>query len=81
MSLRLYGQMLSSVCFSQGVVGRHSIHNTGVGLLRNDIDVMAAGVRLTLALRFYWTDLITTTKLQRSQKVSFKIESNARRGQ
>ncbi len=58
-------------------MGRHSIYNTGVGSLRNDIDVIAAGVRPTLAMRFYWTGLITTTKLQRSQKVSFKIESNA----
>jgi len=58
-------------------VGRHSIYNTGVGSLRNDIDVIAAGVRPKLAMRFYWTGLITTTKLQRSQKVSFKIESNA----
>ncbi len=64
--------MLSSVLFSPGVVGRHSIYNTSDGLLRHDIDVIAAGVRPILAVRWYWTGVDTRKKLQRSLKVSFK---------
>ncbi len=67
--------MLSSVLFSQGVVGRHSIYNTGDGLLRHDIDVIAAGVRPLLAVRWYWTGVDTRTQAATQSEGIFQRSS------